>query len=137
MCTQIGLLQNALSHIAGCTTKKEFASGVARGLGSTMAPDTRQAFLAYMGQLAGCGTEFLSTDGHGDPLAVLEDTVHDEAHAGNRLVLTEEVRQNLAALSPWLKDSLPFLLVGLCCRTLCKHWCEYEYAEGNAIRLHL
>lgn len=47
--TRAGLLDSALTHLsAGASTRREFASALARGLGANMLPDVRAQFLQEM-----------------------------------------------------------------------------------------
>jgi hypothetical protein len=104
------MLQNALSHISGCSTKKAFCAAVARGLGSLMPLDTRQLFYTFVVQLSGFGADVMMLSEHDDPLQALGDEVLDGS-VRQALVMTDAVRQNLAFLEPWLRDPQPFLLV--------------------------
>ena len=51
-----------------------------------------------------------------------------EAHSGSGLVVTDGILQNAALLAPWMRQGLPFLLVGPegCCKAMLIEHCIAE-----------
>lgn len=46
--TQVGVVRNALSHIAGAETEQEFFRGLSNGFGAIMVKDNREQLLEYI-----------------------------------------------------------------------------------------
>ncbi|MEW5298927.1 MAG: hypothetical protein WDW36_001997 [Sanguina aurantia] len=112
--TKGGCLDAALSHLAmGASTKFEFVSALARGLGSNMTTEVRADFMTDLARLT--SEVNLLNPSCPDPLYILGDDLRDggmDEDAADSLVITPEVAQNLALLAPWLKNREPFILVG-------------------------
>ena len=51
--SQLGLVQNALTHLHGAVSKRNFACGLARGFGANMAPEHREELAAEVGRWTG------------------------------------------------------------------------------------
>ena len=51
--SQLGLVQNALTHLHGAVSKRNFACALARGFGANMAPEHREELAAEVGRWTG------------------------------------------------------------------------------------
>ena len=59
-----------------------------------------------------------------------------EAHSSSGLVVTDGVLQNAALLAPWMRQGLPFLLVGPegCCKALLIEHCIAEMPVSASVK---
>ncbi|XP_047109239.1 cytoplasmic dynein 2 heavy chain 1 [Schistocerca piceifrons] len=119
----IGLVKNGLSHLAGVTSKSEYALCLVRGLGGNLTCSNREVFakevFSWLKEFAPDGVSPLRCyyDAHRDCLdaysakCVASDS---DSETDSPLILTPDVRATIDVLEPWLQmgDQHPFLLIG-------------------------
>ena len=61
-----------------------------------------------------------------------------EAHSSSGLVVTDGILQNAALLAPWMRQGLPFLLVGPegCCKAMLIEHCIAEMPVSVPLSYH-
>ena len=122
--TKAGVINNALSHLVGVTSKSEFAAAAVRGFGSNMMLEKR----GELAKLVYSWTNELPAD-HRRPLdgyyekrtgaqvlyqldesnpPTFDDLMSDEGP----MVRTAAVQRDEAMLLPWMASMEPFILVG-------------------------
>eukprot|EP00803_Ostreobium_quekettii_P010767 evm.model.scf_587.4 EVM.evm.TU.scf_587.4 scf_587:71860-76864(+) len=101
--TQVGVVENVLSHLEGVQTKQDFANGLGKGLAANADAERRKLLLEHLARLTSQSIEINSP--------ALRDP--DSSSSGDcDAVLTEGVLRTLSMVTPWLETGTPFLMVG-------------------------
>lgn len=103
--TRVGLLNNLLSHLTMASSEKEYALGLYRGLTASVKPDKREAIGTEVEKIT---SQSISTE---DLLVDFEGS-DNRPNALERYLPTQESRQVLGYLRPWIKNNEPFIIAG-------------------------
>ncbi|CAD7696589.1 unnamed protein product [Ostreobium quekettii] len=100
--TQVGVVENVLSHLEGVQTKQDFANGLGKGLAANADAERRKLLLEHLARLTSQSIEINSP--------ALRDP--DSSSSGDcDAVLTEGVLRTLSMVTPWLETGTPFLML--------------------------
>ncbi|KAJ3025524.1 UNVERIFIED_CONTAM: Cytoplasmic dynein 2 heavy chain 1 [Siphonaria sp. JEL0065] len=121
--TKAGIIFNGLSHVTKITEKIEFIYGLIRGLGANLQIDNRITFGKELLQWSNepCPDPKRLLDfyiNHGRPMSYELSEPNDMDFKTIKdledlpVVETIDVKRTMDAITPWLQDGTPFILVG-------------------------
>ncbi|GMH35100.1 hypothetical protein BSKO_02968 [Bryopsis sp. KO-2023] len=110
--TKVGVINSALSHLASVQTKEDFVCGLARGFGANMTMVVRQEFLNQLMRWTGVTKLIEILCSYQPNRSAGMKSLMETKRPVQDIVMTTDVKRNLAKIMPWLDNDSPLLLVG-------------------------